>query len=112
MKTVITTLMAFAVAGWFAAAQDAEFKGTPLPATAVPEPVRVPEVTYTLPPPNELKSGTVMYSGVVPHGIKLRSAFQLINPLAPKSAGSGEFNVVKPMPGDNAPGIALVRISY
>jgi len=61
-------------------------------------------------PANSIKRGRTVYRGAGPQMIKLRNPLQLINPFAPMSAGSGEQNLVPRMPGDLAPGIAVVSV--
>src|SRR5947207_2113819 len=44
--------------------------------------------------PNEIRHGTVSYSGVMVQFIKSDNKLQLINPAAPPQYGSGEENLV------------------
>ena len=45
--------------------------------------------------PNEIKAGSVSYSGIAIEIVKVENPFELINPAAPRQYGLAEANVVR-----------------
>ena len=67
--------------------------------------------------PKVIKGRAATYRGAVPHAVKLRNPLQLINPFAPMEHGSGEKNLVPPMPGEKAlehkaPSLIAVSVDF
>jgi hypothetical protein len=62
--------------------------------------------------PNEIKTGSISYSGAAVELIKFKNPFQLINPFAPAQYGWAEDNVVLEPMSSEAPGIKIFSIQF
>ena len=66
----------------------------------------------TLPKPNEITKGKVIYSGVAVEAVKKRNPLQLINPLAPPEYGSPEDNIYREPINGRVTGLKIFAIRF
>lgn len=64
------------------------------------------------PPPNEIKTGKGVYSGVLPQAAKSDNPLQLVNPAAPKEYGDAKDNTVFDPRTGEAQGVKLFSFSW
>lgn len=83
---------------------SAETSLAPLAREIVAE---APVVSY-----DKIKSGNVTYSGIGVQLLQAEQPLQLLNPLAPKSYGSGEQNLVKDPETQRSLGLKFFAISF
>jgi hypothetical protein len=110
MKIHRTLLTAVAVVASTVAAQDTDIRREAAADAALKKQQPPTEAELQAREANVIKRGRFTWRGVVPQARKSGNPLQLINPFAPLSAGSGEQNLVAPMPGDRAPGLAIISV--
>jgi len=109
MKTLLV-LSSVLVAGSLLA-QDPKPADHPMKAENVPQ-RRDTLVTAKVNKTNEIKRGTVAYSGVVVQAVKSKQPWQLVNPFAPAECGSGYQNNDQDIITHQSNGIRLFSIHF
>jgi len=62
--------------------------------------------------PNEIKAGSISYSGIAIEIVKVENPFELINPAAPRQYGLAEANVVREPTHGRISGLKIFSIEF
>lgn len=112
MKTTTTIVAALALMASLATAEDSDRKKTRSTDAEIKKQQALAGEVSRADAPNVIHGRTATYRGACPQAKRLGNPLQLINPFAPMSKGSGELNVVPPMPGDKALGLSVVSVDF
>ena len=74
--------------------------------------LRVQETTLDDKKPNEIKAGSISYSGIAIEVVKVDNPFELINPAAPRQYGLAEANVVRDPVHGRVSGLKILSIEF